>query len=269
MIRVSASAFDILWSDRGYSGVPRPLAVRSVGESDDERARIRTEVYANLAERGLLRDGELEPVLLDRLDALAGGRWAVECEALTDLGEPEPLRAVAVITGERGVLAVQPRRTIALSAIRPAEVFDAVVGVLPDFPAGPGVGVSLPASALGAVGLAGAEASTSRRARVFEQQAREALSVQARPVLAAGQFSVRVRQGAGWRRLGGLSWFVTDVGGYLGTVAEGRNGERWLSLVPADPVRLVTRLVGVVEDARVSESVPDAAPSVPAGLRAP
>ncbi len=248
MIRVSASALDILWSDLRLPGSPAPLAVRSVGETRDERARIRDEVYANLADRGLFRGGELDPALRERLELLAHASLVVECEALIDLSDPEPLRAMAVAANGRGVLAVQPRRTVALTAIRAGEVFTAAVGVVPEFEAGPGMGVSLSASALDALSNAAMEDSTSRRARVFEQQAREALAVQSRPVFAAGQFSIRVRQGAGLHRIGGVSWFVTDGGGYLGTVTEGRGGETWLSLVPADPARIVVRLTDMYEE---------------------
>lgn len=255
MIWVSASAFDILWSDLGCSGSPAPLVVRSVGRTDHERARIREEVYANLAERGLVRGGELDPELRERLDLLARASLTVECEALADLSDPEPVRAVAAVVGDRGVLAVQPRRTVALTAIHAGEAFGAVVGVLPDFDAGPGMGVNLPASALTTVADAATEHSNTRRARVFEQQAREALAIQSRPVLAAGQFSIRVRRGTKLHRMGGVSWFVTDEGGYLGAVAEGRAGEQWLSLVPTDPPRLAARLADLAHEAEL-DAVP-------------
>ena len=228
------------------------MAVHSVGETQDERARIRDAVYSNLAERGLFRGGKLDSTLRQRLDLLAGASLMVECEALIDLSDSEPLRAVAAVARDRGILAVQPRRTVALTAIRAGEVFSAAVGVLPDFASGPGMGVSLPASALDTLSNAAVEDSTSRRARVFEQQAREALAVQSRPVLAAGQFSVRARDGVGSRRVGGVSWFVTDAGGYLGTVSEGRTGEAWLSLVPADPARIAARLADMYDEAELA-----------------
>src|SRR5690606_21290386 len=88
VIRVSASALDILWSDLRLPGSPAPLAVRSVGETRDERARIRDEVYANLADRGLFRGGELDPALRERLELLAHASLVVECEALIDLSDP-------------------------------------------------------------------------------------------------------------------------------------------------------------------------------------
>ncbi|PRX51136.1 ESAT-6 protein secretion system EspG family protein [Prauserella shujinwangii] len=238
MIRLSASAFDILWADLGHARPPAPLRVRSVGRTESERAEIRAAVYDNLAERGLYAGGELDPGLRDRLDTLAAASFLVECEALLDLAEPEPLRAVAAATGSGdGVLAVQPRQTIGLSAIRDAEVYVAAVSVLPDLHAGPGFGVSLPVSALGGA-LRDPVFDEASGSGPFDRQIREVLAIQARPVLAAGQFSVRAARG----RLGGLSWFATDVGAYLGTVEPGRGGEDWMTVAPVDSDRLVARL---------------------------
>ncbi len=88
MIRVSASALDILWSDLRLPGSPAPLAVRSVGETRDERARIRDEVYANLADRGLFRGGELDPAFVNDWSCSLTLQLVVECEALIDLSDP-------------------------------------------------------------------------------------------------------------------------------------------------------------------------------------
>lgn len=248
MIRVSASAFDVLWSDLGHGPPPSPLAVRSVGRTEGERAAIRQDVYANLAERGLCPGGELDATLRERLDLLAAASVYVECEAMLDLAEPEPVRAVAAVRGAQGVLAVQPRRTIGLAAIREGEVFAAAVGVLPAFEPGPGYGVSLPSAALSGPAQDPVYGHGARRgSRAYEQQIREVLALQARPVLGAGQFSVRVRRDGALRRLGGVSWFVTDVGAYLGTVAPGRGGEDWMSVAPADHERLATRLADLLE----------------------
>ncbi|WP_199431868.1 ESX secretion-associated protein EspG [Qaidamihabitans albus] len=249
MIRVSASAFDILWSDLGHARVPPPLQVRSVGRTAEERAEIRDSVYANLAERGLAAGGEPDPALRDRLDVLATASVVVECEALVDMAEAEPLRALAAGRGEgEGVLAVQPRQTIGLTPIRDSEVFVAAVSVLPDLEPGPGYGVSLPVSALGDAVEDPVFGSGGGGSGPFERQIREVLAIQARPVLGAGQFSVRVRRDGKLHRLGGLSWFGTDVGAYLGTVAPGRGDEDWLSVAPVDSDRLVARLADILRD---------------------
>ncbi|WP_020674346.1 ESX secretion-associated protein EspG [Amycolatopsis nigrescens] len=259
MIRVSASAFDILCQDLGHRVPPGPLLVRSVGSTEQERVEIRESVYDNLAERGLVTGGTLDNVLAERLETLATATVYVECEAMTDLTAESPLRAVAAARGRRAVLAAQPSKTIGLSAIRDGELYSAVVGLLPELEPGPGYGVSLPAAVLnGAVedpvfggentgnggGAAGAGSGT------YEKQLREVLAIQARPVLGAGQFSVRVRDQEGrLRRAGGVSWFVTDVGAYLGTVEEGRGGRDWVSVAPVDSPKLAARLADIAAEA--------------------
>lgn len=233
MIRVSASAFDILWHDGGYPAVPPPLEVRSVGATEAERAEIRRAVHANLAERGLSGAGALDPALESRLATLATAEIYVECVALPELTAEMPLRAVAAAGSRRGVLAVQPSRTIGLSGIRDTEVYAAVADLLPPLGPGPGHGVSLPVDVL--TGSGGGSRAAAR-------QLDEVRAVQSRPVLGAGQFAVRVREGGRVRRVGGMSWFATDLGAYLGVVEPGRRGANWVTVVPADPARIAARL---------------------------
>ncbi|GHE87461.1 ESX secretion-associated protein EspG [Amycolatopsis deserti] len=232
MIRVSASAFDVLWHDLGHTRVPVPLEVRSVGATEAERAEIRRAVHANLAERGLLDGGRLDPALESRLATLATAEVYVECEALADLEAEAPFRAVAAAGGRRGVLAAQPSRTIGLSGIRDTEIFTAVVDLLPPLEPGPGYGVSLPADALSGGG----------GSRAAARQVDEVRAIQSRPVLGAGQFTVRVREAGRLRRAGGVSWFRTDQGAYLGTVEPGRGGAAWVNVVPAGSAKVAARL---------------------------
>ncbi|WAL63670.1 ESX secretion-associated protein EspG [Amycolatopsis cynarae] len=252
MIEVSASAFDILWQDLDFRcPPPPPLSVPGVGATARERDEIRETVYANLAARGLAAGGRPDPVLRERLTELAEARMYVECEALPALGDETPLRAVAAIAGKRGVLAAQPSRTIGLSSLRDGEVFSSIVGLLAPWEPGPGFGISLPAEVLGAsladpVFSAGAGAGSA----ACERQLREVLAIQARPVSGAGQFSVRVREGSRLRRVGGVSWFRTDVGTYFGTVEPGRGGRDWVSLLPADAARVAGRLAEFAADPR-------------------
>ncbi|WP_329044729.1 ESX secretion-associated protein EspG [Amycolatopsis sp. NBC_01488] len=236
MIRVSASAFDILWTDLGHDRPPEPLTVRSVGATEEERAEVRSAVYENLAERGLY-DGALAPALAARLDLLAGGEVFVACEALADMTAAAPFRAVTASGGGHGVLATQPEQTIGLDSIRPAEVCTALVDVLPELTAGPGYGVNLAASA-----LSGASGSASTSA-----QQQEVLAIQARPVYAAGQFSVSRRTASGRvERVGGLTWFDTDVGAYCATRTPGRGGQEWVNVTPVDSARLASRIAALI-----------------------
>jgi hypothetical protein len=244
LIRISASAFDILWTDLGHDRPPEPLSVRSVGGTDEERAAVREAVYANLAERGLYDGSRLEPALASRLDLLADADVFVACEALADMTAPTPFRAVTAARGRRGVLATQPEQTIGLDSIREGELGTAIVDVLPELSAGPGYGISLPASTLSAPDAASGAASA---------QVQEVLAIQARPVYAAGQFSVSRRSGPGAgsgsgrvTRVGGLTWFDTDVGAYCATKTAGRGGQEWVTVSPVDSARLASRVTALL-----------------------
>ncbi|GAA4546903.1 ESX secretion-associated protein EspG [Amycolatopsis samaneae] len=246
MIRVSASAFDILWTDLGFARPPDPLSVRSVGGTEEERARVRAEVYRNLGDRGLRDGGRLDPALEDRLGLLAGGEVYLACEALADMTAETPFRAVSAVRGEEGVLATQPEQTIALSGIGAAEWCSAIVDILPELTAGPGYGVTLPASSLGGAGDP-VYGERGARSAASAAQLREVLAIQARPVYGAGQFSVSVRDRDGRvRRAGGLTWFDTDVGAYCAATSSGRGGQEWVTVSPVDSQRLVDRIGGLL-----------------------
>lgn len=255
MIRVSASAFDILWSDVVTDAAPRPgvLRIPSGGATDTERRRIREDVYANLADRGLLPGGRVDEVLCARLEALASAPVTIECEFLFDVAaDEEPLRAV--LAGSRtgpGVLAVQPERTIGVAAVGEGRLFADAAGVLPDVEPGPGAGVNLPSDALSAADdpvFDGRAFDGTAGSRAYEQQVREALAIQARPVLAAGQFTLTRRTaGEPPRRLGGATWFLTDVGAYTGVTHRGGDGRSWTSVAPADRDRVAARLADLAD----------------------
>lgn len=248
MIRVSASAFDVVWADLGLPRPPDPLSLRSVGATEAERETIRQAVYENLTERGLFDGERLDATLRSRLQLLASAQVYVECEALVGIDDETPLRAVSASLGRQAVLAAQPGRTIGLSGVGDGELYSSIVGLLPELRPGPGYGVSLPASTL----AAGVEdpvfsGSAAKHSVVHERQLREVLAIQARPVSGAGQFTVRVREADGrLRRAGGLSWFTTDVGSYSGMVTPGRGGQDWMSVAPTDTARLTERLASLL-----------------------
>ncbi|MBB4682783.1 ESX secretion-associated protein EspG [Amycolatopsis jiangsuensis] len=232
MIRLSASAFDVVWDDLGLGRPPAPLAVPSVGETVDDRAAIRAEVYRNLGERGLF-DGRLDAALESRLRLLASGTVYLSCEVLADMTADEPFRAVSALRGREAVLAVQPVRTVGVRRIGESELASEIVAVLPEFAPGPGYGVRLPA--------AGAETPPAGR------HGEELRAIQARPVYAAGQFTVRVRDRDGRLvRTGGVTWFDTDAGAYSAAQSPGAGGEDWVTVAPVDAPRLVERVMALI-----------------------
>ncbi|MER6898996.1 ESX secretion-associated protein EspG [Amycolatopsis sp. NPDC000740] len=207
-----------------------PVRRDSVGETDADRSAIRAEVYRNLGERGLF-DGRLDASLENSLRLLASAERYVECEALADMTADEPFRAVAAIRGRNAVLAVQPARTIGVRGIGESELASAIVDVLPELSAGPGYGVRLPAAGEPPGGA----------------QGEELRAIQARPVYAAGQFTVHVRDRAGkLSRTGGLTWFDTDAGAYSTVSSPGRGGQEWVTVSPVDSPRLVERVMELV-----------------------
>ncbi|MFD2422562.1 ESX secretion-associated protein EspG [Amycolatopsis pigmentata] len=211
-----------------------------------DEAGIREALYRDLAERGLSTEGGPDPSLMAGLTTLSEADVYVECEGLPDLARDGEVRAVAAAGGRRAVLVGHPGETLGLSGIRETEIWTAVVGLVPPLEPGPGHGVTLPASALRALAEAPAY-GLGNGTSAYGGQIREVMAIQARPVLGAGQFSVRVRENGRLRRTGGVSWFVTDAGSYLGSVGAGRGREDWVSVSPADPQRLVKRLAGFLE----------------------
>ncbi|WP_033292351.1 ESX secretion-associated protein EspG [Amycolatopsis jejuensis] len=224
MIRLSASAFDIVWADLGLDRPPVPLSVPSVGETAAARDAIRTEVYRNLGERGLF-DGRLDAALENRLRLLASADVYVSCEALADMTADEPFRAVAALRDRTAVLAVQPSRTIGVSGIGESELASSIVDVLPELTPGPGYGVRLPTEGP-------------------PPDSAELRTIQSRPVYAAGQFTVHTRTRDGrLSRVGGLTWFDTDAGAYSAVPSAAAD---WVTVSPVDGARLSERVLQLV-----------------------
>ena len=282
MIEISASAFDILWDDLGGAPVPPPLAVPSVGATDRERSEIRATVYDNLAGRGLfggaldpaLRERlstlaradvyvECEAVVdgaLLRAVAAAGGKRGVLAAQPSRTVGLSSIRATEIFPAVVDLLSWEPGPgygvTLPAAALR-HDVADPVFGngvAAPVFADAAGIGAAAVAGSGAAAGSRFSVAAMGRApgaarpavdrggSAAYERQIREVLAIEARPVLGAGQFSVRVRESGRLRRAGGVSWFRTDVGTYLGFVAPGRGGQDWVTVAPADSARVTARL---------------------------
>ncbi|KAA2262364.1 ESX secretion-associated protein EspG [Solihabitans fulvus] len=238
---LSLPAFDVLWEDLRLGPIPYPLEVRAHGETLDERAGIRAAVHAELARVGLFRHGRVAPDLEDALRLLAGPALRLDALIMLDLDDEEPVKATVAVRRGHAVRAVQRDRAIGLDRVRDTAAAASVVELAPANRPGAGRSVTLPASAV--------DHGRGNHARLSQQeraQLRELEVIMARPVLRTGQFGVAAGHGAA---LPGVSWFDTDAGRYLNSVRAGRDGERWVTVAPADNPRIAHRLGEILAEA--------------------
>ncbi|QQQ75583.1 ESX secretion-associated protein EspG [Saccharothrix sp. 6-C] len=237
---------DVLWSHLDLGRLPYPLDVPSVGDSEEERKRLREEVLAAY--------GEPDPRLVALLRLLGNHEVAVDAVAHVD----RSVRAVAVSDGGRAALAVIDSGSIGVLEIRPTALARSIVEVLPDGSAGPGSALSLRLETLNAaVALQneqpddedddpwGSGELDEREALQKAGLSREDASViseLATSRVAGGQFGVSVGGGYRRARAGALiTWFDTPQGRYLMVHEDG-----WLSLAPTDNDRIATRIASVL-----------------------
>lgn len=251
-------AVDVLWEDLRLGDMPFPLEVPGHGATLDERARIKADVYAELARRRLAESGRPVPDLEGALELLARPEVAIDLVARLESDGTPPLRAVVVARGRRAVLAVQRERSIELTPVRDTAVVASIIELLPGERPGPGRSVTLPVAALkpGAssedadpgllrTATRGAETGAHQGKRVVE-------SIMERPLRRVGQLGVMLRDERGKvRRLPGIAWFDTDQGRYATSVTRGRDGADWTTLTPTDNARLTHR---VAEDLGAARS---------------
>jgi hypothetical protein len=234
---LSLPALDTLWEDLKLGSFPFPLEVRSHGETVEERARIKAAVYSDLESRGLVRARRAEPELEDVLQLLARPTISIDAVAMLDMAGNKPVKAVVAATGRQAMLVVQGERTVTLTRIRETALAASVIGVLPSVKAGPGVPISLPVDALRPQG------AHRRPDPEDKMKLQRMAAVMQRPIIRAGEFGITVRDPHGRsHRLPGISWFDTDAGRYMNMVRAASNGERWLTLTPADGGRIAHRL---------------------------
>ncbi|MFE9745249.1 ESX secretion-associated protein EspG [Saccharothrix saharensis] len=238
---------DVLWHHLDLGRLPYPLDVPSLGDTEEERKRLREEVLAAY--------GEPAPRLVELLRLLGDHEVAVDAVAHVD----RAVRAVAVSDGNRAAMAVIDSGSIGVLEIRPTALARSIVEVLPAGSAGPGSALSLRLEALTeAVAMqdeqsddedddpwGGGGELDEREALQKAGLSREdatAVSELAASRVAGGQFGVTV--GGGYRRdrAGALiTWFDTPQGRYLMV-----NENGWLSLAPTDNDRIATRIASVL-----------------------
>ncbi|WP_410563875.1 ESX secretion-associated protein EspG [Amycolatopsis sp. cmx-4-61] len=265
----SPLAFDFLWESAQVGELPYPLIVRSHGATEDERVSLRHRVDVELKARGI-RDprGRLAPPIEDALHLLAFAPLTIDALHIPQFEAPT-VGVLAAADETTGVLAVQDADGIWLRDIPADGLVSAVVGVLPAGPRGTEASVTLPLDdALRTAPIrvpvplpSAGEEEDSRRGKARRTPLSERLTADPReaygriagqPRQRGGQLAANSRSQVGAKqRSRVLAWFDTATGRYLSLSRAGTDGREWVTVAPADPATLRTRLgemVGSVSD---------------------
>jgi hypothetical protein len=253
----SPLAFDFLWESAQVGELPYPLLVRSHGATEDERVSLRHRVDAELKARGIREPrGRLAPPIEDALQLLAFAPLTIDALHIPQFEAPS-VGVLAAADDTKGVLAVQDADGIWLRDVPPDGLVSAVVGVLPAGPRGSEASVTLPLDdALRTAPIrvpvslpsnSGEERGKARRTPLSERitaDPREAYGrISGQPRQRGGQLAANSRSQVGAKqRSRVLAWFDTATGRYLSLSRAGTDGREWVTVAPADPATLRTRL---------------------------
>jgi hypothetical protein len=253
----SPLAFDFLWESAQVGELPYPLLVRSHGATEDERVSLRHRVDAEFKARGIREPrGRLAPPIEDALQLLAFAPLTIDALHIPQFEAPS-VGVLAAADDTKGVLAVQDADGIWLRDVPPDGLVSAVVGVLPAGPRGSEASVTLPLDdALRTAPIRvpvslpsnpGEERGKARRTPLSERitaDPREAYGrISGQPRQRGGQLAANSRSQVGAKqRSRVLAWFDTATGRYLSLSRAGTDGREWVTVAPADPATLRTRL---------------------------
>jgi hypothetical protein len=250
----SPLAFDFLWESAQVGELPYPLLVRSHGATEDERVSLRHRTDAELKARGI-RDprGRLAPPIEDALHLLAFAPLTIDALHIPQFEAPT-IGVLAAADDTKGVCAVQDADGIWLRDVPPDGLVSAVIGVLPAGPRGSEASVTLPlddalrtAPIRVPVSLPANPGAEKRRTPLSERATvdpREAYGrIAGQPRMRGGQLAANSRSQVGAKqRSRVLAWFDTATGRYLSLSRAGTDGREWVTVAPADPKTLRTRL---------------------------
>jgi hypothetical protein len=263
----SPMAFDFLWEAMRIGELPYPLQVCSHGATEEERHVLRQRTHAELRARGIRdRNGSLEPHVEEWLSLLARPTISLDALHIPDFQRP-PIAVLAATDGREGVVAIQDSAGI---WVRPAPadgLVSTVVDLLPPGRRGTESSITLPLDQAlrttpnrvpvpGGTTVVESRAEESKQHRERPQpKVRTSLSdrvanpreayatLSGQPRLRGGQLAVNSRNHLGGKqRSRVLAWFDTVSGRYLSLSRAGADGREWVTISPAEPKTLRTRL---------------------------
>jgi hypothetical protein len=246
---LSLAAADIVAQLLGVNIRLFPFDIPSVGEYQVDRIRIARSVFTDLAKRGLVRHGGVDPDLELAMRTLSD--YVITVAVMGTVEKNREIYARASANNDAGVLAVKEKQSLRFELIRPTALALTLVGLLPKAQAGPGqsVTISRPGEARHRRPEDGGESLFGNVRATTEQQMRVAASYVNRPRTGTGFFAVSGRDRNGHEvRAGGLTWLDTDAGRYLSlSRPPDEDGAVTSTFSPADSTRLTHSLGEMIE----------------------
>jgi hypothetical protein len=249
-ITLTSAQYEICWADLNLGEHVYPLRILSHGQTYEERADLRGQVYRQLGACGLARGERLEPELHDALTLLTRASIWVDMHWLSEPGQTEMDRAVAARSGERGLIARLDAAGLRLMPCSGASLLLALIDQAPPAAAAPAQSISLPKAALAPSPSAERDSvydtwsATSDR---FRHQVRALETVLAKPRLRGGQIVANARDRTGRRhRSRPTEWFDTEAGRWTARVQPTGDGGEYLTVAPADSVRIATQVTDML-----------------------
>jgi hypothetical protein len=252
----SFAALDVLGEALRINLRRFPFVIPHHGTTREERIRLVEAVHRDLIDRGLVRDGEFAPELVEALHVFARGHLVTALVGTA--GDTQPV-ALAVTDDRTGVVAEQRDNAIIFRLCQPDAAVPRLVRLLPPMRPGPGVSVTV------------ADTSTPAGRRRVEEDFSEhtfrspvkaaapspggqraaAEEILRRPRLGAGYLQVSARGRNGREsELGTVSYLDTDVGRYAVIPATGQDGRLTATYTPADQAALDRHLNRIINSYR-------------------
>jgi hypothetical protein len=251
-LALSRLEFDVVWEHLGLGPFPAVFRMLGHGRTRDERQRLVGQAWAGLQARDLGGPTSLDPLLADLLGVLAGPER--EVDARTGHRGRE-VRALAGVAGERAALGLLDAAGFRFSEVTPGGVGRAVVGLLPEHPAGAGRSVTLSGASFRAACDASGNTAEGLRAALTERGMRpddaDQLATALDGPFGGGQFGAAARDRWGRRRRAPhvVGFVDTGAGRYLLESKPALGGaERWTTIAPTDPLRLAARVDRLLAD---------------------
>ena len=143
-VTMSLDTFSAVWRHEGMGEPHHVLVDAAYWMDDDERRQAWARAVDELNQRGLVARGNLDPGFLEALRIV--GRPSVEYYGWIAAED----RDIAVLVGsggdDDGVLLIRDHQEVHLEPVGPEGMLGALIGQMPQVPAGRGRGVNLPSA---------------------------------------------------------------------------------------------------------------------------